>query len=121
MTKNQDIGKAAEDYVSEQLKKRGAVIIARNYTVHGVGEIDIICAYKGRVLVIEVKSRHYDMNYGTPEEAVTKSKQRKIMQTAVCFCNERNIPLDRVSYYVAGVLHDSYGNILEVQYTPFFG
>ena len=120
MTRNQDIGKSSEEYVARLLEGRGAVILARNFAVHNVGEIDIICEYKGKILVIEVKSRDSRERYGTPEEAVTKSKQQKIMRTALEFCKENRIDLERVSYFVAGVIHDVSGNILDVQFTPFF-
>ncbi|MBO4473813.1 MAG: YraN family protein [Clostridiales bacterium] len=120
MTRNQDIGKKSEEYVADYLEKRGCRILARNYSVHNVGEIDIICEFKGKVLVIEVKSRDSRNRYGTPEEAVTKSKQNKIMQTTVLYCKENKIPLERVSYFVAGVTHDASGNVMDVQFTPFF-
>ena len=120
MARNLEIGKQSESYVASFLEKRGCRILARNFAVHNVGEIDIICEFKGKILVIEVKSRDFRERYGTPEEAVTKSKQNKIMQTMVVYSKENKIPLDRVSYYVAGVKHDVNGNILDVQFTPFF-
>lgn len=120
MTRNQDIGRRSEDYVADYLVSRGATILARNFSVPRVGEIDIICSYAGKVLVIEVKSRDVNERFGSPEEAVTPSKQRKIMQTMVTYCAENKIPLDKVSYYVAGVTHDVSGQILHAQFTPFF-
>ncbi|MBO4928002.1 MAG: YraN family protein [Clostridiales bacterium] len=120
MTRNQDIGKRSEEFVAQFLIRRGCVILARNYSVHNVGEIDIICKYKEKILVIEVKSRSTSMNYGTPEEAVTKSKQNKILHTTAEYCRENKISLDRVSYFVAGVTHDTCGNPVKVQFTPFF-
>lgn len=120
MTRNQDIGRKSEEYVANYLVSRGAVILARNYAVARVGEIDIICAFKEKILVIEVKSRDEHERFGSPEEAVTPAKQRKIMQTMVHYCTENGISLDRVSYYVAGVTHDASGNILKAQFTPFF-
>ena len=119
MTRNQEFGKRSEDYVANYLVSRGAKILARNYLVPRVGEIDIICSYKGKVLVIEVKSRDVHERYGSPEEAVTPSKQRKIMLTMIEFCKEKDISLDVVSYYVAGVTHDASGQILHAQFTPF--
>lgn len=119
MTRNQDIGKQSEEYVAQYLERRGARILARNYSVHNVGEIDIICAYKEKILIIEVKSRDYRNRYGTPEEAVTPVKQQKIMHTALVFCKENNIRIDRVSYYVAGVIHDTCGYIKNISFTPF--
>ena len=120
MTRNQEIGKASEDFVAKYLEQRGSKILARNFAVHNVGEIDIICEYKGKILVIEVKSRDSRERYGSPQEAVTKSKQQKIMRTALEYCKQNHIALERVSYFVAGVIHDVSGNILDVQFTPFF-
>lgn len=120
MTRNQDVGRNSESFVAGFLEKRGARILARNYSVHNVGEIDIICAYKEKILVIEVKSRDYRTRYGTPEEAVTSTKQQKIMRTALEYCKLNRIALERVSYFVAGVIHDADGNILDIQFTPFF-
>ena len=120
MTRNQDVGRRSEEFVAKYLEDRGSKILSRNYAVHNVGEIDIICEYKGRILVIEVKSRNAHMNYGTPEEAVTKKKQNKIQQTTVYFCKENGFSLDQVSYFVAGVIHDLSGNPVSVQFTPFY-
>ncbi len=120
MSRNQVVGKNSEDYVANYLERRGAKILARNYSVHNVGEIDIICAYKEKVLVIEVKSRDFRTRYGTPEEAVTKTKQQKIMRTMLEYCKENNIRLERVSYYVAGVIHASDGTVIDAHFTPFF-
>lgn len=120
MTRNQDIGKKSEEYVANYLEQRGSKILARNYSVHNVGEIDIICEYKNKILVIEVKSRDSRERYGTPEEAVTRSKQQKIMRTTLQYCKENHIDLENVSYFVAGVIHDVSGNIIDVQFTPFF-
>ena len=120
MTRNQDIGKKSEDYVADYLVSRGATILCRNYSVHNVGELDIICSYKGKILIIEVKSRDRNMRFGTPEEAVTPQKQKKIFHTTAYYCHENHISLDIVSYYVAAVIHDAQGNILEVKFSPFF-
>lgn len=120
MTRNQDVGRASEDYVSRYLEGRGATILARNYAVHNVGEIDIICSYKEKILVIEVKSRDYRERFGSPEEAVTKTKQGRIMRTALEYCRENHVPLEKVSYFAAGVIHDLSGNVVDVKFTPFF-
>ncbi|MBP5493221.1 MAG: YraN family protein [Clostridiales bacterium] len=120
MSRNQSIGKASEEFVSDFLVRRGAVILARNYAVHNVGELDIICRYKARVLVIEVKSRDFRTRYGSPEEAVTALKQNKILRTTAHFCKENHIPLESVSYFVAGVIHDVNGNVEDVRFTSFF-
>ena len=70
MTRNQDIGRSSEEFVAKFLEGRGAVILARNYAVHNVGEIDLLCSYKDKILVIEVKSRDYQRNGSDRDEKV---------------------------------------------------
>lgn len=120
MSRNLSVGKASEEFVASFLENRGAVILARNYAVHNVGELDIVCRYKSRVLVIEVKSRDFRGRFGTPEEAVTPMKMNKIFRTTSYFCKEHHIQPEAVSYFVAGVIHDAAGNALQLQFTPFF-
>ena len=53
----------------------------------GVGEIDIICAYDGQIVFVEVKARRTN-EYGAPSEAVNYFKQRKISQVASQFLSK---------------------------------
>lgn len=74
-------GRFGEDAVCAYLENRGYTVLVRNYVVKG-GEIDII-ASKGEILVFaEVKTRSPDsMVNGL--EAITRSKQRLIVKTAL--------------------------------------
>ena len=54
--------------------------LKRNYTVRG-GEIDIIAKKNDCVAFVEVKTRKLDA-FQSGEEAVTKSKQKRIIKTA---------------------------------------
>ena len=78
-----DLGKKGEELAAEFLKDKGYEILTRNFRSK-FGEIDII-AKKGDFLVfVEVKTR-WSREYGTPEEAVTKSKLRSIVKTGEYF------------------------------------
>lgn len=74
-------GRFGENAVCTYLESRGYTVLVRNYVVKG-GEIDII-ASKGEILVFaEVKTRSPDsMVNGL--EAITRSKQRLIVKTAL--------------------------------------
>lgn len=73
-------GKEAEDYAEQYLKKTGYQIIKKNFRF-GKGEIDII-AKDGEILVfVEVKWRE-NLEKGTPESALTKSKIAQIKKIA---------------------------------------
>ena len=71
--KDKNTGKAGEDYAAKYLKRRGYLIIARNYAIVG-GELDIV-ALKGRTLVfVEVKTRSSE-EMGSASAAVDIRKQ----------------------------------------------
>ncbi len=75
-----DIGYAGEAAVCKFLRKNGYEILKKNYTVRG-GEIDIIAKKNDCVAFVEVKTRKLDA-FQSGEEAVTKSKQKRIIKTA---------------------------------------
>ncbi|MDE6150306.1 MAG: YraN family protein [Ruminococcus sp.] len=77
---NRDIGYAGETAVCKFLQKNGYEILKRNYTIRG-GEIDIIAKKNDCIAFVEVKTRKFGaLQCG--EEAVTKSKQKRIIKTA---------------------------------------
>ncbi|MBE5731542.1 MAG: YraN family protein [Clostridiales bacterium] len=79
-------GRTGEDVACAYLKKKKYEIIERNFTTN-VGEIDIIAAYDGYIVFVEVKARR-STEYGVPAEAVTYFKQRKISQVASQFLSK---------------------------------
>lgn len=86
-----DCGKAGEDAAAELLRKKGYEIVCRN-SHSRFGEIDIIARNAEYLVFVEVKTReeHYQVS---PLEAVTKSKQRKIVKTAVLYLQKNPTPL----------------------------
>jgi putative endonuclease len=87
--------------------ERGYEVVARNWRC-ALGEIDLICR-RGDVLVIcEVKSRRSSA-FGTPAEAVTLVKQRRLRRLAGRWLAEHrhrwaDLRFDVVSVDGAGVL-----------------
>lgn len=91
ITKVKAIGNFGEEYTEKFLKKNKYKILDRNYSCK-YGEIDIIACNKKYILFVEVKTR--GENYiSTPSEAVTKSKQIKILKTAVYYLKHNSINL----------------------------
>lgn len=84
-----ELGKIGETLACQHLQKHGYTIICRNYFSR-FGEIDII-AEKGSILaIVEVKTRPENaMVSGL--EAVTRSKQRKLIRTAVQYLSEHGL------------------------------
>ncbi len=84
-------GKLAEDFTSDYLLEHGYEIVARNYHSR-FGEIDIIAKDKDFIVFVEVKARKKN-GLTNPFEAVTKSKQVKIIKTAQLFLLKNNFDL----------------------------
>jgi len=82
-------GSKGEQIACEFLTKLGYKIIERNYH-YGHGEIDIV-AKDGEIIVfVEVKYRK-SLEYGQPETAITKGKQKQIRKIAEAYIYERDI------------------------------
>jgi putative endonuclease len=73
-------GTDGETQAAEYLKSLGFRIVRRNYR-YGRGEIDLIAEEHGELIFVEVKMRRSRL-YGTPEEAITPQKQKKIRAAA---------------------------------------
>lgn len=79
-------GKIGEQYVADELEKQGCRILCRNYRSR-FGEIDIIAQDGSFLVFVEVKTRGKRC-VGVPQEAVSASKQRKIISTALQFLSQ---------------------------------
>lgn len=81
------VGGAYEKAAAEYLTGQGFRILEQNFYSR-YGEVDII-AKDGRYLVfIEVKYRKDD-SCGSPLEAVTARKQKRICRTALYYCTKK--------------------------------
>jgi putative endonuclease len=88
MANTREIGFSKEKEAANFLKKKGYKIIETNFTTV-FGEIDIIAKHKKDLVFVEVKYRK-NLSGGTPQEAVTKSKQQKIIKSAVLYLKKKN-------------------------------
>lgn len=77
--------KTATDY----LLQNGYEITEKNFSCH-FGEIDIIARHKDTLIIVEVKARQ-SKGIATAREAVTKSKQEKIIKSTVYYIQKNAI------------------------------
>lgn len=74
-------GKVGEEHAARLVQARGGVVLSRNWRCT-LGELDLVVLdAAGRLRFVEVKSRT-GTAFGTPAEAVTADKQRRIRQLA---------------------------------------
>jgi len=76
-------GKAVEDFVACFLEKQGFQWLSKNFRSR-FGEIDLIGIHQNQLVFLEVRFRT-SIAYGGAAASVTKSKQRKLIQTARFF------------------------------------
>jgi putative endonuclease len=83
-------GVRGETYAYWYLRRKGYVMIARNFTYRGMkGEIDLVGYDGATVAFVEVKTRTAaGGEFGTPEEAVNYEKQRHLSRIARQFLRE---------------------------------
>ena len=83
------VGARAEDAACAFLQDRGYQILARNLRL-GHGELDIVARRGDVTAFVEVKYRR-DSRFGTPAEAVTPLKMRRILSAATCYAAEHDL------------------------------
>lgn len=108
---SKETGFMAECAVAAHIGRNGGKILARNYHSR-YGEIDIVADIGGIIAFIEVKYRKNNA-FGTPAEAVTASKRRKIIKTAQIYINENGLYDAPARFDVAEVFADGGINIFE--------
>lgn len=101
------IGEEGEEIAVELLISKGYDIIARNYR-YGKGEIDIIAEdpEKKYLVFVEVKSRQ-NLEFGSPEYAITKNKIRQIRKIAEAYLYENDIKDTDCRFDVVAILFRS--------------
>ena len=89
-----------EIYAARFMRENGYEIITANYRCR-LGEIDIIAKDKDTTVFIEVKYRK-NTEKGYPSEAVTETKQKRIIRTAMAYVSENNT--DNIRFDVAEIV-----------------
>ncbi len=106
-------GAQGEEYTARQMAIQGYQILERNYHCP-YGEVDLIACTERYLVFVEVKTRSSFLR-GTPEEAVTPEKQRKLVRTALMYLQEHPTDL-QPRFDVAAVRMDRFGEILGFRY-----
>ncbi|WP_188827843.1 YraN family protein [Nocardia camponoti] len=102
MTDKQALGAYGEQLAAQFLRDAGMEIVARNWRCR-YGELDLIVQDPGITAFVEVKTRS-GLGFGTPAEAVTYAKQRRIRQLALLWLSEQGGPYRRIRFDVISVL-----------------
>ena len=79
-------GAFGEVIAARFLREKGFVIVSSNYRCRQ-GEVDIIATQGNYIVFVEVKTRKQDAMF-SPREAVTMTKQRRLIQTASIYLSK---------------------------------
>jgi len=105
-------GDKGEEFTAKLLKKKGHKIIERNFSVHDMGEIDIISMVENYIVFTEVKTRKNNTDY-SPREAVDNYKQQRIRKTAQYYLMQNEIEL-QPRFDVAEVFYDGNDYLINI-------
>ena len=83
------LGDCGEDLACRYLEKQGFKILERNKHYSRFCEIDIIAQIKNTLVFVEVKTRKTN-SFGSPLEAITKTKYSHIRQGALTYLGENS-------------------------------
>jgi putative endonuclease len=96
------LGAAGEDLAAAWYEARGWTVLDRNWRCRA-GELDLVLR-RGRTTVFcEVKTRS-SLAFGSPLEAVTRTKEQRIRRLAAMWLEAATGPAGEVRFDVAAVL-----------------
>ncbi len=103
------VGDRGEAMAAAYLEGIGCTILARNYCVRG-GEVDIIFKDGDVIVFCEVKFRSSD-KFGTPAEAVDKTKQKRICHAALDYAYKKNCIDESLRFDIIEIVNDKINQI----------
>jgi len=77
--RRRNLGRLGEELAVKELRKNKYKILERNFRTR-FGEVDIIAVDRDVLVLVEVKTR-WSEKFGSPEEAITPWKLRRISKT----------------------------------------
>ncbi len=96
------LGSAGEDLAAAEYERRGYQVLARNWRCRE-GELDLVLRWRSTVVFCEVKARS-TLAFGSPLEAVTAAKRRRIRLLATRWLQESGVRASNLRFDVVGVL-----------------
>lgn len=109
-TSRQVRGESEEQRACEYLQAQGLSLITQNFNCR-MGEIDLIMKHKESLVFIEVRYRK-NREFGGAAASITRSKQRKIIRTAL-FYQQKHAPQSCMRFDVVAIEGDN-----ELQWFP---
>ncbi|MDA8370792.1 MAG: YraN family protein [Nocardiopsaceae bacterium] len=100
--RGRSLGKRGEEVAAAYLERAGMLVLARNWRCRE-GEIDIVARRGATLVIVEVKTRT-SLRFGSPLEAVTATKRRRLLRLARLWAAEHGTAAARTRVDVVSVL-----------------
>jgi len=100
--KSKRLGERGEDAAVAYLERTGFTIVERNWRCPA-GEVDIIALDEDTLVLCEVKTRK-GVSKGTPEDAVTPTKQKRYKRLAAAYVQFAGLDAVNVRFDVITLL-----------------
>jgi putative endonuclease len=97
----QVVGTLGEQAACAALEAKGYRVLHRNYRVRG-GELDVVCERDGTLVFCEVKTRTSAL-FGSGEEAVTFTKQRRLRKLALEYMQREGVRARSIRFDVVAI------------------
>lgn len=97
-----ELGARGEEAAAAFLERSGMTIVERNWRCKS-GEIDIIMLDGETLVLVEVKTRRTSAK-GSPEEAVSPTKQKKLIRLAQAYVAHAGIEPTEIRFDVIGII-----------------
>jgi putative endonuclease len=104
------VGRFGEDVAAQRLEEAGLRILDRNWRCAD-GEIDIVAADGGTLVICEVKTRS-GLAFGDPAEAVVAAKAARLRRLALRWLAAHDLSWTDLRFDVVTVLRRAEGGLL---------
>jgi len=101
------LGIYGEEVAAQHLRVNGIVVLERNWRC-SQGEIDLIARDGPDLVICEVKTRR-SVSHGTPLEAISARKIRRMRSLALAWMDRRSVNPRAIRFDVIGVIQPMVG------------
>ena len=99
-----DLGRRGEDMAHRYLRRRGCMVVARNYRPRsGPGEIDLVVYHGQQLVFVEVKTRS-TAEFGSPDRAVDIEKRQALERAARDYARRAEVGWEKTRFDIVTVV-----------------
>jgi putative endonuclease len=117
-TEQQKRGSAAEAAVARHLTGLGYYVLAQNYAVPRLGELDLVLQLGRTIYFVEVKARSRADHFGGALAAITPAKLARLRKTALFYLQKERYMNSDVAFLAADVRLTEQGEVADIVIVP---